>query len=68
MQTKRKLLSAVLKPASFLNETASGAASTLTAILGRESAETGKEMNWEDMVHSSQQIDPKLNLAQFDKA
>jgi len=65
---KEKAFISSIETGNFLNETASGAASTLTAILGRETAESGKEMNWEDMVRSSQQIDPKLNLAQFDKA
>ena len=51
-----------------LDETGPGAASTLSAILGRETAATGKEMSWDDMLRSSQQLDPKLNLAQFDKA
>lgn len=65
---KEKAFISSIETGNFLNETSSGAASTLTAILGREAAETGKEMNWNDLLHSSQKIDPKLNLAQFDKA
>lgn len=49
-----------------LNETRSGADSTLAAILGRESALQKKEMNWDELVASNQRLDPKLNLAQFD--
>lgn len=57
-----------IETGNHLDETASGAASTLTAILGREAAAAGKEMSWDEMLRSSQQLDPKLNLAQFDKA
>jgi hypothetical protein len=51
----------------YLNETRSGADSTLTAILGRESALQKKEMKWDEMVASNLRLDPKLNLSQFDK-
>ena len=52
---------------NYLNETRSGAESTLTAILGRESAATQKAMTWDAIISSNQKIDPKLNLTQFDK-
>ena len=52
---------------NHLNETRSGADSTLAAILGRESAIQKKEMTWDEMVASNQRLDPKLNLTQFDK-
>jgi predicted dehydrogenase len=65
---KEKAFISSIETGKFLDETASGAASTLTAVLGRETAMAGKEMSWEDMLRSSQQLDPKLNLAQFDKA
>ena len=64
---KEKAFINSIETGNYLNETISGATSTLTAILGRESAAAGKEMSWDDMLHSSQQLDPKLNLAQFDK-
>ena len=64
---KEKAFINSIETGNHLNETASGAASTFTAILGREAAATGKEMSWEEMLRSSQQLDPKLNLAQFDK-
>jgi predicted dehydrogenase len=50
----------------YLNETRSGADSTLAAILGREAALQKKEMKWDALVASNQRLDPKLNLAQFD--
>ena len=52
---------------NYLNETRSGAESTLSAILGREAAMSQKEMSWTELLASNQIIDPKLNLAQFDK-
>ena len=56
-----------IETGKHLNETRSGAESTLTAILGREAAMQGKEMTWNQVLSSNQVIDPKLNLAQFDK-
>ncbi len=64
---KEKAFISSIETGNHLNETASGAASTLTAILGREAAAAGKEMSWDDILRSPQQLDPKLNLAQFDK-
>lgn len=51
----------------YLNETLSGSESTLTAILGREAATSGKETTWDENRFSNEQLDPKLNLPQFDK-
>jgi len=65
---KEKAFINSIETRNHLDETASGAASTLTAILGRETAVTGKEMSWDDILRSLQQLDPKLNLAQFDKS
>lgn len=51
---------------NYINETRSGAESTLTAILGRESATSQRAMTWDEVYFSNQKIDPKLNLAQFE--
>lgn len=56
-----------IESGKYLNETRSGAESTLSAILGREAAMGKKELNWNEMLASRQRLDPKLNLAQFDK-
>jgi predicted dehydrogenase len=56
-----------IETGKFLNETRSGAESTLSAILGREAAMSKKQMTWNDMLASNQRLDPKLNLSQFDK-
>ena len=56
-----------IETGNYLNETLSGAQSTLTSILGRESATTQKQMTWDEVYFSGERLDPKLNLAQFDK-
>lgn len=56
-----------IETGKHLNETRSGAESTLSAILGREAAMTGKQTSWNEMLASNQSLDPKLNLSQFDK-
>lgn len=56
-----------IETGKYLNETRSGAESTLAAILGRESALAGKHMTWDQVRASDQRLDPQLNLTQFDK-
>ncbi len=56
-----------IETGNYLNETRSGAESTLSAILGRESAIARKETTWDKTYSSDQRLDPKLNLSQFDK-
>jgi myo-inositol 2-dehydrogenase / D-chiro-inositol 1-dehydrogenase len=56
-----------IETGKYLNETRSGAESTLTAILGREAAMSKKQISWNEMLNSNQRLDPKLNLTQFDK-
>jgi len=56
-----------IETGNYLNEARSGTESTLTAILGRESATTQREMTWDEVYFSGERLDPKLNLLQFDK-
>jgi len=56
-----------IETGKYLNEVRSGAESTLTAILGRETTLTKRQMSWDEVVASNQRLDPKLNLSQFDK-
>lgn len=56
-----------IETGNFINEAHSGAISTLSAILGRMSAESHKEINWDQMVNSGQKYDINLDLNQFDK-
>jgi len=54
-----------IETGNYLNECKQGAESTLSAILGRMSAESKKQMNWDEMIASNERLDPKLNLEQF---
>ncbi|MDO6436895.1 Gfo/Idh/MocA family oxidoreductase [Cyclobacterium sp. 1_MG-2023] len=65
-ENKVKSFIGSIRSGNFLNESASGAASTYTAILGRMAAENGEQVSWESMQHSNESIDPNLNLPQFD--
>lgn len=56
-----------IESGNFLNETRSGAESTLTAILGREAAISGERIGWDELRNSNLRLDPMLNLSQFDK-
>jgi predicted dehydrogenase len=55
-----------IETGNYLNDTFSGAESTLSAIMGREAAMSEKQVMWDDLRFSSQRLDPKLNLSQFD--
>lgn len=65
---KEKAFIGSIESGKYLNETRSGAESTLTAILGRNSATTEREMTWDEIYFSNERLDPKLNLSQFDKS
>lgn len=64
---KEKAFISSIETGNYLNGIRSGAESTLTAILGREAAVTRQTKTWDEVYRSNQKIDPKLNLAQFDK-
>jgi myo-inositol 2-dehydrogenase/D-chiro-inositol 1-dehydrogenase len=36
--------------------------STMTAVLGRIAAYTGKTVTWDEMLKAGEKLDPKLNL------
>ena len=57
-----------IESGNYLNDTFSGAASTMAAIMGREAAMSGEKVMWDNLRQSSQRLDPKLNLSQFDPA
>lgn len=63
---KVKAFISSIETGKLINEAESGATSTLTAILGRMSAESGKETRWDEMFYSNQKFDIDLNLKQFD--
>ena len=55
-----------IESGNFLNETYSGAVSTLSAILGKMSATKNEEITWDEMYYSNQKYELSLNLKQFD--
>jgi myo-inositol 2-dehydrogenase / D-chiro-inositol 1-dehydrogenase len=56
-----------IETGNYLNETRSGAESTLTAILGREASISGERVGWDELRNSNARLDPMLDLSQFDK-
>ncbi|MEI6048712.1 MAG: Gfo/Idh/MocA family oxidoreductase [Bacteroidota bacterium] len=56
-----------IETGNYLNQTRSGAESTLTAIMGREAAISGERVGWDELRNSNARLDPMLNLSQFDK-
>lgn len=47
------------KPINNVQESAN---STMTSILGRMAAYTGRDVTWEEMIAAKERLDPKLNL------
>jgi hypothetical protein len=45
-----------------VNNTEESANSTMTAVLGRIAAYTGKAVTWDEMIKAGEKLDPKLNL------
>ena len=45
-----------------VNNTEESANSTMTAVLGRIAAYTGKTVTWDEMIKAGEKLDPKLNL------
>lgn len=56
-----------IETGNYLNEIKSATESTLTAILGRNAAESREELSWDSIYFSNERIDPGLNLSQFNK-
>jgi predicted dehydrogenase len=60
--TKMKALVESVKSGQFHNETEEGATTTLTTILGRTAAYSGREVTWEKMIKSNEKWNLKLNF------
>ncbi|MBO0719601.1 MAG: Gfo/Idh/MocA family oxidoreductase [Blastocatellia bacterium] len=60
--TKMKALVESIKSGKFEIQTEQGAETTLTSILGRMAAYTGKEVTWEKMISSNEKWNLKLKL------
>lgn len=65
-ENKHKSFIQSIETGKHLNETQRGAESTLTAILGRNAAESKDTLYWDELVYSNESIDTGLNLKQFD--
>jgi myo-inositol 2-dehydrogenase / D-chiro-inositol 1-dehydrogenase len=60
--TKMKALVESIKSGKFENQTEQGAETTLTTILGRMAAYSGKEVTWDKMFKSDEKWNLKLKL------
>ncbi|MCG3161553.1 MAG: Inositol 2-dehydrogenase/D-chiro-inositol 3-dehydrogenase [Acidobacteria bacterium] len=60
--TKMKALVESIKSGKFDNQCEQGADSTLTTILGRTAAYSGREVTWDKMIKSNEKWDLRLNL------
>jgi predicted dehydrogenase len=49
-----------------IDNTQESANSTMTSILGRMAAYTGKDMTWDEMLKTNEKLDPKLTLTPND--
>jgi len=56
-----------IESGNFINEVQSGVDSTLSAILGRNSAVSGQGLHWDDVYTSGEKLDTGLDLSQFDR-
>jgi hypothetical protein len=54
-----RLVNSILGRGPYLNEAQRVAESTLTAIMGRESAYSGMQITWEQIMNSQQDLQPK---------
>jgi predicted dehydrogenase len=66
-QNKGKSFINSIETGKYLNQLQSGCESTLSAILGREAATRQELVPWDELEFSSEKIDPRLDLVQFDK-
>jgi hypothetical protein len=51
-----------IRTGNFINNADSGAESTLSAILGRMAAYSGKPLTWEEMMKSNEPWNPKVPI------
>jgi len=66
MPEKVKAFIDSIKSGKFENQIQQGTESTLSAIMGRTAAYTGKEMTWDKMIKSNERWDARLNLDSLD--
>ena len=61
-QANIKTFAEALLASKPVNNSEESANSTMTAVLGRIAAYTGKTVTWDEMIKAGEKLDPKLNL------
>ena len=56
-----------IESGNYLNQTAQGSTSTLSAIMGRNSAITNREITMEEVRYSDEHLDAGINWEHFDR-
>lgn len=64
-QMKQKHVIEAIASGNFLNEAQQGAESTLSAILGRQAAYTGRPWSWDELMKVTEVYDAKLDIARL---
>jgi myo-inositol 2-dehydrogenase/D-chiro-inositol 1-dehydrogenase len=59
---KQKAFIGSISSGKFHNQAALGVESALTAMLGRQAAYEGKELTWDELLRSKEQLDPHIDL------
>ena len=59
---KKKAFVASITSGNFHNQAAKGAESALSCMMARLAANAGREVTWEELVKSTETLDPKLDL------
>ena len=62
---KQKGFLASITSGNFHNQAAAGVESALSAMLGREAAYKGREITWDELLHSTERLDPGLDLTRM---
>lgn len=66
-KNKGKAFIGSIETGNYLNQLKDGCESTLSAMLGREAATKAEMVTWDELLFSSEKIDPMLDLTQFDR-
>ncbi len=66
-RNKQKAFIDSITSGKLVNDAQYGAESTLTSIIGRTAAYTGREVTWDEMLKSNEVWDPKMDFGQFGK-
>jgi myo-inositol 2-dehydrogenase/D-chiro-inositol 1-dehydrogenase len=63
---KQKAFIRSIETGNYLNEARLGSESTLTAILGRQAATAQKQVSWNEMLSTNENLEARLHLSEFD--